>query len=71
MRCLLSRVGMVCLLICVGCTSSKTTNTARTSREQLLISNAIDQSLAKVDCSALRGASVFIDDKYLDCVDKG
>lgn len=54
-----------------GCTSTKTTHTARTAREQLLVSNAIDQSLAKIDFSALQGSKVFVDDKYLDCVDKG
>jgi hypothetical protein len=55
----------------IGCTSTKTTNTARTAREQLLVSNAIDQSLAKIDFSALHGTKVFVEDKYLECVDKG
>jgi hypothetical protein len=67
MRCLM----LLSLCAAVGCTSTKTTNTARTAREQLLVSNAIDQSLAKVDFTALQGSKVFIDDKYLDCVDKG
>lgn len=58
-------------LISCGCTTSKTSNTARTSREQLLISNAIDQSLSKIDFSALHGSRVFIEDKYLECIDKG
>lgn len=59
------------LLVAVGCSSTKTTNTARTAREQLLISNAIDHSLSKVDFAAFQGAKLFIDDKYLECVDKG
>lgn len=54
-----------------GCSSTKQSNTARTAREQLLVSNAIDQSLSKVDFTPFQGSRVFVDDKYLDCVDKG
>lgn len=54
-----------------GCTSTKQSNTARTATEQLLISNAVDQSLNKIDFTPLAGSSVFIEEKYLDCVDKG
>lgn len=60
---------LVALLV-VGCTSARSSNTARTAREQLLISNAIDHALAKTDFSALQGTKVFIEDKYLDCTDK-
>jgi hypothetical protein len=54
-----------------GCTSTKQSNTARTATEQLLISNAVDQSLNKVDFAPLAGATVFVEEKYIDCVDKG
>jgi hypothetical protein len=54
-----------------GCTSTKQSNTARTATEQLLISNAIDQSLNKVDFAPLGGTAVFVEEKYIDCVDKG
>jgi hypothetical protein len=54
-----------------GCTSTKQSNTARTATEQLLISNAVDQSLNKVDFTPLAGSSVFVEEKYLDCTDKG
>jgi hypothetical protein len=37
----------------------------------MLVSNAIDQSLDKVDFAPLSGQKVYLDDKYLDCVDKG
>lgn len=57
------------IAIC-GCSSAKTSNTARTAREQLLISNAVDQSLAKVNFSSLAGANVFLEEKYMDSVDK-
>jgi hypothetical protein len=57
-------------LAMMGCASTKTTNTVRTAHEQLLISNSIDQALNKVDFTAFEGAKVFIDEKYLECVDK-
>ncbi len=54
----------------LGCASTKRSDTSRTAQEQLLISNSIDQALNKVDFSAFGGSKVFIDQKYLDCVDK-
>lgn len=54
----------------LGCTTTSTSNTARTATEQMLISNAIDQSLSKVDFRAFGGQKVFLEEKYLDCVDK-
>lgn len=59
------------LLILAGCTSTKTTNTARTGTEQLLISNAVDQSLSKVDFSPMANKKVLVEEKYLDSIDKG
>lgn len=58
------------VVFAVGCASTKTSNTARTAQEQLLISNSIDQALNKVDFTAFNGSKVFIDEKYLECVDK-
>jgi len=55
----------------VGCASSRTSDTARTATEQVLLSNAIDRSLNNVSFDQLSGRKVFIDDKYLDSVDKG
>lgn len=37
----------------------------------MLISNAVDQSLNKVNFDSFHGRAVLIEDKYLDCVDKG
>lgn len=54
----------------VGCATQKQSYTARTGVEQLLISSAIDQSLAKIDLQPLQNRRVFLDTKYLDCVDK-
>lgn len=57
------------LTIC-GCTSASTSNTARSATEQMLVSNAVDQSLSKVDFQAFAHRKIFVEDKYLDCVDK-
>ena len=54
----------------LGCASTKTSNTARTATEQLLISNAVDQALDKMDFRAFSGHTVFLDDRYVDCLDK-
>jgi hypothetical protein len=59
------------LTIIAGCASSRTSNTARTATEQILLSNAIDGALSNVSFEQLRAQKVFIDDKYLDSVDKG
>lgn len=67
------RLAAVCIALALvsGCTSARQTDTARTAREQLLISNAVDQALAKVDFAAFRGQRVLVEEKYLDCTDKG
>ncbi|MGE3315035.1 MAG: DUF6655 family protein [Planctomycetaceae bacterium] len=54
----------------VGCTSTKSSSTARTGVEQLLISNSVDQALDKVDFQAFSGQKVLVEEKYIDCVDK-
>ena len=53
-----------------GCTSTMTSNTARTAKEQMLLSDAVERSLTKVDFTPLAGQQVFIEEKYLECVDK-
>ena len=65
---LLLSVGLVAAS--VGCTNTSTSNTARTAKEQMLLSNAVDQSLDKVDFTPLYGQRVFVEEKYLECVDK-
>ncbi|HTM53960.1 MAG TPA: DUF6655 family protein [Pirellulales bacterium] len=54
----------------VGCATTKSSDTARTGIEQLLISSATDQALDKVNFEPIRNAKVFVETKYLDCVDK-
>ncbi len=67
----LSVLGLTLAALLAGCSTTKQSNTARTAREQLLISNAIDQSLSKIDFSSLAGQKVFLEEKYLECTDKG
>ncbi len=59
------------VVVAAGCSSTRTSNTARTATEQVLLSSAIDRSLSNVSFETLRSRRVFIDDKYLDAVDKG
>jgi hypothetical protein len=53
-----------------GCATMKQSDTARTGVEQLLVSSAIDRSLDRVDLRTISGAKVYVEQKYLDCVDK-
>ena len=62
---------IVGLTFFVGCTTTRTSDTARTGIEQLLSSNAVDQTMNKTPLPPLRGRSVFLEEKYLDSVDKG
>jgi hypothetical protein len=52
-----------------GCATMKQSDTARTGVEQLLVSSAIDRSLDRVDMRSISGAKVYVEQKYLDCVD--
>lgn len=63
-------VVLLAATLACGCTTARQSNTARTAREQLLISNAVDQALAKVDFAAFQGQKVLVEEKYLDCTDK-
>jgi len=53
-----------------GCGVTRTSNTARTATEQLLISDAIDRAVQEIDFSPLAGKEIFFDEKHLyDVVD--
>lgn len=57
-------------MMTTGCTTPTTSNTARTAVEQLLISNAVDQSLDKVDFRPFGGRDVHLSETYIEAVDK-
>jgi hypothetical protein len=64
---LLALVGLA-----IGCGTTRLTDTQRTATEQLLISNAVDQTVSQLDFRFLAGKSVFLDPQYLDNVaDRG
>src|SRR5581483_122548 len=60
------------VLAAAGCGTTRVTDTQRAASEMMLVSQAIDQSVGKLDFSALAGKPVFLDTQYLDgVVDKG
>ena len=68
---LLFSLSLIACAACLGCSTTRTTDTARTGMEQLLISNAIDQTLNKTALPDVAGKTVYLEEKYLDSVDKG
>ena len=57
-RCLLVSI---CALFACGCGTTKWSDTNRTGTEQLLISNAIDRVVSKIDFSPMRNKKCFLD----------
>jgi hypothetical protein len=56
----------------VGCGTTRVTNSQRTATEQLLVSNAIDQSVSQLDFRVLANKPVYFDARYLGAsVDQG
>lgn len=51
----------ICALFVFGCGTTKWSDTSRTGTEQLLISNAIDRVVAKIDFSPMRSKKCFLD----------
>jgi len=51
----------ICALFAFGCGTTKWSDTNRTGTEQLLISNAIDRVINKIDFSPMRGKKSFLD----------
>lgn len=66
---------VVCVVLAAGltgCGTTRVTDTQRAASEMMLVSQAIDTTVAKLDFSALSGKTVFLDVQYLDgTVDKG
>jgi hypothetical protein len=55
----------------VGCGSVKQTGTARTGTEQLLLTNAWDRAIQKVDFRPLTGVPIYLDTANVNAVDQG
>ena len=56
----------------IGCGTTRTSNTARTATEQLLISDAVDRTVQQINFKVLAGEAVFFDTSQMnDVVDKG
>lgn len=65
-------LGALLLGAAVGCGTTRVTNSQRTATEQLLVSNAIDQSISQFDFRVLANKPVFFDAHYLGAsVDQG
>jgi Family of unknown function (DUF6655) len=61
----------VSLLVLIGCGTTRRTDTSRTATEQLLLSDAIDRSVSRIDFGLLSGRDVYLDTTYLgSAVDK-
>ena len=54
-------IGVSMSFVCCGCG----TTTSRTGTEQLLISDAVDKAVDKIDFSALEGTRVYLDSRYI------
>ncbi len=53
---------------CMGCGTTRSSNTQRTATEQLLISDAIDRTVQKINFSPMAGKSVYFDESKLQQV---
>jgi hypothetical protein len=59
------------LLALAGCGTTRWTDTKRTATEQMLISDAIDRAVSRIDFRILAGKDIFLDTAYLgETVDK-
>jgi hypothetical protein len=63
---MLSRRVIAALAVAVcGCGTTRSSDTARTATEQLLISDAIDRAVGQVNFTPLAGQKVYLDDQFL------
>lgn len=65
-------LSLFALMAAIGCGTTRTSNTARTATEQLLISDAVDRTVQQINFKVLAGETVFFDTTQMgDVVDKG
>lgn len=56
------------LLVFAGCGTTRWTDTSRTATEQMLVSDAIDRAVSRIDFKPMHGQSVYLDTTYLGAV---
>ncbi len=59
---------VACALVFVGCGTTKWSDTSRTGTEQLLISNAIDSAVSRIDFTPIGDKRVFLDTEAIEGV---
>ena len=65
------KCGWVLAVAAAGCATPRVTDTPRTATEQLLLSTAADQALARMDLRKLAGRKVYLDTTNFEGLDKG
>lgn len=53
---------------CLGCGTTRSTDTSRTATEQLLISDSIDRTVQQINFRPLAGRRIYLDTTYLSSV---
>ena len=61
-------LGSVICCAALGCGTTRWSDTSRTATEQMLLSDAVERSIARMDFTVLQGKTVYLDAKYLDGV---
>jgi len=56
---------LVCAVMSFGCGTTRWSDTKRTATEQLLISDAMDRAVSRLDFRAVAGKKVFLDAAYI------
>jgi hypothetical protein len=71
-RAAISGAALALVVAFVGCGTVKQSGTARTGTEQILLTNAWDEALHRVDFKPLAGVPVYLDTQYIkDLPDQG
>lgn len=66
----LTAIPLAVLVLCTGCTETRTSNPERTAEEQLLLSTAVDRAVDAVTLNLPKGTRVFVDASRFEAYDK-
>ena len=61
----------ILLAVLVGCGTTRMSDSKRTATEQLLVSQAIDRAVMRIDVRPLAGRKVFLETAFMDDVEDG